>query len=174
MQASLLDLHCLANSGLKYGINQQPPESHKIKQHNRQATDAATPSVLPGNTTACAAARSDGSGAAHTPTSSQSATTQLDDSTAAATQLQEAVQTSLPANASDGCDTKSSGALSGALAQPATAATHEQSARRPDGSVPANCLDATVLAAALGFQPKAGCPALSSAFTPGKHVLAIS
>lgn len=174
MQASLLDLHCLANSALEYSINQQPLESHKIKQHNRQATDAATPSALPGKTTACAAARSDGARAAHTPTSSQSATTQLDESTAGATQLQEAVQTSLTANASDGCDTKSSSALFGVLAQPATAATHEQSARRTDGTVPANCLDSTVLAAALGFQLKAGCPALSSAFIPGEHVLAIS
>ena len=92
LQASLLELHNLASSGLRYSNDQQPAESNKIKQHHSHIADATTPSAIMNTAAAYAAAQPDGARAAHTPTSSQSATMQLDDSAAAATQLQEAVE----------------------------------------------------------------------------------
>ena len=78
---------------------------------------------------------------------------------------------SLQAKSSDGCDPSDACESSHVHNQPAVAQAHDQSAGQTDGTVPANCLDATLLAAALGFQLKAGCITHSSTSAPGETCL---
>lgn len=155
LQASLFDLHnCVKPEPVARERQQQTTSQHAPNHQQYNTKCVLKPQAVVSSSMPNDGVGSKGSGVAETPTGTESARDQLDDSTAAADQLQQAVQVSLQAGAPDECASNSSSASCQISAEPATAEQRGQSAEDAGTIIPVNCSDVKVLARALAHQLK--------------------
>lgn len=170
--ASLLHFHGPGKSGLIDSESQLLSQcQHNPSKQQIRIKHEPEPCTTVERTTRCQASKPSKPMGAGTPTSSQSATEELDSRAAAADQLRQAVQVSLRSSVPDGCASNSSSASCQGNAAHATADQHSQSADALICPVPANCSDPKLLARALAQQLRTSRLAFSSSTAAGNGVL---